>query len=142
MEKVSKEEMEKIRLMNQFVGLNPTGQLELTENGTFKTLGNPARVVSPSMLQTQSLEKTSTNTPIDTQTQVVVKEGFEVMNHKQNRLNADFLGRPLHRPEGVALEANGFVKGDIQDDSKVRYMVYILGLIIILLLFIINIKKM
>ncbi len=111
MEKVSKEEMEKIRLMNQFVGLNPTGQLELTENGTFKTLGNPARVVSPSMLQTQSLEKTSTNTPIDTQTQVVVKEGFEVMNHKQ-------------------------------DDSKVRYMVYILGFVILLLFLIMNIKKM
>jgi len=32
----------------------------------------------------------------------------------QNRLNADFLGRPLHRPEGVALEANGFMKGVIQ----------------------------
>jgi hypothetical protein len=33
----------------------------------------------------------------------------------QNRPNADFLGRPLHRPEGVALEADGFVKGDIQE---------------------------
>ena len=30
----------------------------------------------------------------------------------QNRLSADFLGRPLHRPEG-------FVKGDIQNATKV-----------------------
>ncbi len=111
MEQVSKEEMKRIQLMNQFIGLNPTGQIELTENGTFKTLGNPARVVSPMMLQTQSLEKASTNTPIDTQSQVTVKEGFEVMNPKM-------------------------------DDSKVRYMVYVLGFIILVLFLLMNLKKM
>ena len=100
----------RLNVMNQIAGMNPTGQL-LFQNGVFKSLGNPAQIVTSNTLQTMNLNNTSTNTPVNTNQKVTV-EGFE------NQSNC--------------YQCSG---------GGNKFLIILIFLFIILILFLINIKK-
>ncbi len=79
----------KINIWNQLAGLNPTGQMYF-KNGTLKSTGNPAKIVTPAQLQNINLKKTSVNDPINVNQKTVVKEGFE-MGVIEDRFNYEML---------------------------------------------------
>jgi len=72
---MNEQEMYQMRMMNQIVGLNPTGQV-LFKNGKFQTQGNPAMIMNTQTLQSQRLDQSSQNDVWNTNQKVVVQEGF------------------------------------------------------------------
>ncbi len=79
------EDLRKIQIMNNLAGMNPTGQLILN-NGVFKSIGNPAQIVTTSTLQQQSLQSSANNSfNSNSNTPIQISENFE--NKSNNLIN-------------------------------------------------------
>ena len=81
MDSLSKEENILLKLNNNFIGLNPTGQMMLLPDGTFKMLGNINPVYNLSELNKNNLTKTSENQVVTPSSSVVIKETYGNQYH-------------------------------------------------------------
>jgi hypothetical protein len=84
MNSLSKEEKLFLHLNNNFIGLNPTGQMMLLPDGTFKMMGNINPVYNLSELNKKNITQSSENKVVSPSSSVVIKETYMNMNMNTN----------------------------------------------------------
>jgi hypothetical protein len=72
----------KEKVISNFISLNPTGTLQLDQNGSFKLNGPVSKIMTPEEIAKQNLTKSNSNTFICNQNQSKI-ENFENYNLKK-----------------------------------------------------------
>ena len=87
---MSKNDFIKERIISDFISLNPTGILTLSENGSFKMNGPPAKIMTPAEIAKQNLDNANSNKFICNQSSQKI-ENFENYNSQNyNSQNYNF----------------------------------------------------
>ena len=73
----------KEKVISDFISLNPTGILQLDQNGSFKLNGPASKIMTPAENAKQNLTKSNSNTFICNQNQSKI-ENFENYNLEKN----------------------------------------------------------
>lgn len=76
---MSKNDFLKERVISDFIALNPTGIITLSDNGSFKMNGLPSKIMTPAEISKQNLNNVNSNTFICNQNQSKI-EKFENYN--------------------------------------------------------------
>jgi len=79
----------KEKVISNFISLNPTGVITLSDNGSFKMSGVPSKIMTPSQSAKQNLNEANSNKFVCNQTEQKIEkfENYNIEKIKKNKSN-------------------------------------------------------